>query len=214
MLISDIAALYGLSRQWLNKLVERGEIPGVRRKPNGRLEIFDEKTVVNAASFEYQVRRERTLRAAYWDRPETALPAIAAMPPGKVKKILSLMVRRDMLKKAFEERDAAKAAAIFPGDPVMRKIGAAATFARWGRTFSSRLARFVCVDWYYNPGEHIVDALRYLSRVGMASVGKGNRHGSLARIAKSFGLSRQALSQAWRRYRLKLGIPALYTGRN
>jgi hypothetical protein len=41
MLISELSAISGRSRQWLNKLVDGDGIPGVRRKANGRLEIFN-----------------------------------------------------------------------------------------------------------------------------------------------------------------------------
>lgn len=41
MRISEIAEKTCLTRQWLNKLADRGEIPGVKRKVNGRLRIED-----------------------------------------------------------------------------------------------------------------------------------------------------------------------------
>lgn len=40
VLVSELARRTGYSRQWLNRLADAGEIPGCRRKPSGRLEIF------------------------------------------------------------------------------------------------------------------------------------------------------------------------------
>jgi predicted DNA-binding transcriptional regulator AlpA len=40
--IRELSAISGLSRQWLNKLVDGKGVPGVRRKPNGRLDVYDE----------------------------------------------------------------------------------------------------------------------------------------------------------------------------
>jgi hypothetical protein len=39
----ELASLANMSSQWLNRLLDRTGIPGVRRKENGRLEIFDEE---------------------------------------------------------------------------------------------------------------------------------------------------------------------------
>jgi membrane-bound lytic murein transglycosylase B len=50
MLVSDLSAISGLCRQWLNKLVDRDGISGVRRKENGRLEIFDESAATEWAA--------------------------------------------------------------------------------------------------------------------------------------------------------------------
>jgi hypothetical protein len=41
MTVSELAARAGISRQWLNKKADSGEVPGVRRAPNGRLFIQD-----------------------------------------------------------------------------------------------------------------------------------------------------------------------------
>lgn len=41
MTVSEIANKTCLTRQWLNKLADRGEIPGATRKANGRLRIED-----------------------------------------------------------------------------------------------------------------------------------------------------------------------------
>jgi hypothetical protein len=50
MRICDLSILSGLSRQWLNKLVDRDAVPGCRRKANGRLEILDEEAAANWAA--------------------------------------------------------------------------------------------------------------------------------------------------------------------
>ena len=41
MTIKEIARATGLSRQWINELADRGEIPSIKRKLNGRLAIED-----------------------------------------------------------------------------------------------------------------------------------------------------------------------------
>jgi hypothetical protein len=46
----ELASLANISTQWLNKLLNRTGIPGVRRKKNGRLEIYDEDRAVEWAS--------------------------------------------------------------------------------------------------------------------------------------------------------------------
>src|SRR5690348_9493768 len=50
MLICDLSTLSGLSRQWINKLVDRDAVPGCRRKANGRLEIYDDEMTTEWAS--------------------------------------------------------------------------------------------------------------------------------------------------------------------
>ena len=46
----ELAALAGVTTQWLNKLLDRRGIPGVRRNAKGRLEIFDEDEAAKWAS--------------------------------------------------------------------------------------------------------------------------------------------------------------------
>jgi len=49
--ISEIAQLSGYSRQRLNKLVDLGHCAGVRRKPSGRLEVFNEAEAMRWCEF-------------------------------------------------------------------------------------------------------------------------------------------------------------------
>jgi hypothetical protein len=41
MNVTDICKTTGITRQWLNKLVDRGEVPGASRRDSGRLQIAD-----------------------------------------------------------------------------------------------------------------------------------------------------------------------------
>jgi hypothetical protein len=50
MRICDLSILSGLSRQWVNKLVDKGEVPGCRRKSNGRLKNYDDEKAAEWAS--------------------------------------------------------------------------------------------------------------------------------------------------------------------
>jgi hypothetical protein len=41
MTVNELCARSGITRQWLNKRVDLGKVPGCHRKPNGRLEIVE-----------------------------------------------------------------------------------------------------------------------------------------------------------------------------
>jgi hypothetical protein len=221
-----------------------------RRKPNGRLEVFDEGAISWHSEDMRRLRsfrRRRKQKAAYKANPEIALPQMAKVEHKGLRKILTDRVRMDMLEKAIQEKDLAKAQSIFPESPAMLKFAAVNSFIAGGRTLGSRLARLTCWQWYERPGEHIIDSMQALSKSGdknrvaapTAANGvqeqffrelvkrgeikfgkgwkftqRGHRHVSLTRIAKTFGISPQALSQAWRRYRRTYGLPAQHTGRN
>jgi hypothetical protein len=66
MRICDLSILSGMSRQWLNKLLDRSSIPGVQRKENGRLEIYDEERASEWASKQGRVKKKSARR----QRPE------------------------------------------------------------------------------------------------------------------------------------------------
>ena len=50
MQTQELAILAGITPQWLNKLLARKGVPGVRRKKNGRLEIFDDEKAAEWAA--------------------------------------------------------------------------------------------------------------------------------------------------------------------
>jgi hypothetical protein len=55
----ELASLAGISSQWLNKLLDRRGIPGVSRKQNGRLEVYNEEQAAKwAAAFSVPKRRK------------------------------------------------------------------------------------------------------------------------------------------------------------
>ncbi|HWY91808.1 MAG TPA: hypothetical protein VNY04_02835 [Chthoniobacterales bacterium] len=59
MTVSEMASISGYSRQRLNKLVDAGFSRGVRRKPSGRLEVFDQEM---AARWCDHLRKRKTQR--------------------------------------------------------------------------------------------------------------------------------------------------------
>ena len=62
MSISELSAFSGMSRQWINKLVNKGLVPGVRRKgteKRDRLEIIDE---VSAQKWAARMWKKRGMR--------------------------------------------------------------------------------------------------------------------------------------------------------
>ena len=52
-----------MTSQWLNKLLDRNGVPGVRRKENGRLEIFDEEKAAKWAACRTRPKKKTSARA-------------------------------------------------------------------------------------------------------------------------------------------------------
>jgi hypothetical protein len=219
MLISELCSLYGISRQWFNKRVDRGEIPGVRRKANGRLEIFDEGMATADLNYGPKARCDQKFDARQ-RRLKRAMSVVLAksglqLPPaaGKttrhrmrvVKKSVDAEARRlqtdTLFAREFVKRDSTELRMVMQREWIKRARG-----------IGSKSARAMVIRWRENPGTHIVDDLRamasykILGKTSGVTKGKkwtlptGNRHGSMAMIARTFGISRQALSQALRRY--------------
>lgn len=69
MTISEISQKTCLTRQWLNRLADRGEIPGITRKPNGRLKIQADPKLRNWITITARsVSRQRARRVQIHDR--------------------------------------------------------------------------------------------------------------------------------------------------
>lgn len=80
----ELASLANMSTQWLNKLLARTGIPGVRRKENGRLEIFDEERALEWACSRVRPKRPKPRRRALkvWEQ--------RGMTPGSIEARASL----------------------------------------------------------------------------------------------------------------------------
>jgi hypothetical protein len=59
MTVSELASISGYSRQRLNRLVDLGHAHGIRRKPNGRLEVTDKPLAVRWGE---SLRRRKAVR--------------------------------------------------------------------------------------------------------------------------------------------------------
>jgi hypothetical protein len=70
MNVAQLCKAAGISRQWLNKLVDLGEVPGVVRRENGRLQITEEPELSQwlAGRAEQTEARNRTRERLRLDR--------------------------------------------------------------------------------------------------------------------------------------------------
>jgi len=64
----ELASLAGVTSQWLNKLLDRTGVPGVRRRENGRLEIFDEEKAASWAASRAKPKKRtcRRRKTDFW----------------------------------------------------------------------------------------------------------------------------------------------------
>jgi hypothetical protein len=214
MLISELAALCGISRQWLNKLIDAGEVAGVRRKGNGRLEIFNEDAALFSAPVIALSQKMKKRKRDYNRDASTLIPRIEhSNAPENIEKALLQMTEleifdravRDAKRQGVRSLEEAKSKLSDPDD-----FEFAADFLRikkWmanGRTVESRLARLSLISFKESPGEEQVEAMeniaRRVTKSRFGKSGSGDKHGSIARIARNFGITRQALWQAWNRW--------------
>lgn len=65
-MVKEFSALTRISRQWLNKLVDSEGVPGIRRKPNGRLEFTDEGAALEWARQTFEWRRIERRQPKDW----------------------------------------------------------------------------------------------------------------------------------------------------
>ena len=62
MTVRELSEQAGLSRQWINKNVDLGNVPGVSRKENGRLEIEETEALQRWISSKRQAQQARQKR--------------------------------------------------------------------------------------------------------------------------------------------------------
>jgi hypothetical protein len=59
MIVSELCEMAGITRQWLNKQVDAGKVPGCCRKLNGRLEISDCREVTEWISITSSLQKKK-----------------------------------------------------------------------------------------------------------------------------------------------------------
>jgi CRP-like cAMP-binding protein len=196
MTISEMAKRSGYSRQRLNKLVDLGYAHGARRKPSGRLEVFDEKLATRWCDF--LGRRKAVRRQNNQDRIE--------------KRVI-----RQNRKRFFSEFVPAFLKGLARELPDYEKKMARQThallFEKTGKTFSDDLVREFVQDQarqifldQSRATELQKDAFAFKGRKRTTraargalfdyEIGKIDFYKSWADIAQDFGCTRAALSAA------------------
>jgi hypothetical protein len=187
--VAELAAESGLSRQWLNKLVDRGMVPGVRRGTTGRLIIRRDAELDGWLRLRWgkvkiplsAAQKEVFQRAKQWmNRPDVRYV-------GKIGLLIHALFESDDLEEKFPETyaafwnlSAAEGFKALQSDPAFRKFKNHPVL-KWICTARTQKARDLRQDV----------ALYQYSR------GKGG-FSSLSDIARKHNVTRAAASKAYR----------------